>query len=175
MHIAIIGYSGSGKSTLAAQLSRVTDAPLLHLDSVHWLPGWQERPRDEERQLVRAFLDTNNAWVIDGNYSALFFEERMEKADRIVFLNFNRFVCLCRAIKRAKQYRGQTRPDMGKGCPEKMDLDFAKWILLDSRTRRAKKRYRQLQANYPQKFLEIRNQKALSAFSARALEAKDWL
>lgn len=171
MRVAVIGYSGSGKSTLAAHLGRLTGAPVLHLDSVHWLPGWKERPRDEERELVRSFLDTHASWVIDGNYGPLFFDERMEKADRIIFLNFNRFVCLYRAMKRAKQYRGQTRPDMGRGCTEKMDFEFARWILLDGRTDRMRMRYRQLQTKYPEKFLEIRNQKALSAFTARAMEA----
>lgn len=71
MRIAIIGYSGSGKSTLAAQLGQKLQVPVLHLDSVHWLPGWVERPREEEKQIVRAFLDEHDAWVIDGNYSAL--------------------------------------------------------------------------------------------------------
>lgn len=147
--------------------------PVLHLDSVHWLPGWVERAREEEKALVRAFLDRNESWVIDGNYSALYYEERLEKADRIIFLNFNRFVCLHRAAKRARQYRGRTRPDMGAGCTEKMDLEFAKWILYTGRTGRIRERYRKLRSAYPQKFIEIRNQKALSAFTARATEAKD--
>jgi hypothetical protein len=25
-------------------------------------------------------------------------------------------------------HRGETRPDLGEGCPEKIDLDFLKWI-----------------------------------------------
>ncbi len=173
MRIAIIGYSGSGKSTLAAQLGQSYGVPVLHLDSVHWLPGWVERAREEEKALVRAFLDRNESWVIDGNYSALYYEERLEKADRIIFLNFNRFVCLHRAAKRTRQYRGRTRPDMGAGCTEKMDLEFAKWILYTGRTGRIRERYRKLRSAYPQKFIEIRNQKALSAFTARATEAKD--
>ena len=81
MRIAIIGYSGSGKSTLAAQLGQAYGVPVLHLDSVHWLPGWVERAREEEKALVRAFLDRNKSWVIDGNYSALYYEERLEKAE----------------------------------------------------------------------------------------------
>lgn len=47
MRIAVIGYSGSGKSTLAARLGAAYGVPVLHLDSVHWLPGWVERPREE--------------------------------------------------------------------------------------------------------------------------------
>lgn len=171
MRIAIIGYSGSGKSTLAAQLGQKLQVPVLHLDSVHWLPGWVERPREEEKQIVRAFLDEHDAWVIDGNYSSLWHDERMEKADQILFLNFNRFICLHRAAKRARVYRGKTRPDMGKGCPEKIDLEFAWWILHDGRTAKIRNRYRKLRELYPGKFTEIKNQKALSAFTARALNA----
>ena len=62
MRIAVIGYSGSGKSTLAARLGAAYGVPVLHLDSVHWLPGWVERPREEEKALVRAFLDQNASW-----------------------------------------------------------------------------------------------------------------
>lgn len=175
MRIAIIGYSGSGKSTLAAQLGAALRAPVLHLDSVHWLPGWVERPREEELHLVRTFLDSNDAWVIDGNYTPLFYDERMKRADRIIFLNFNRFTCLRRAVNRTRIYKGRTRPDMGAGCTEKMDFEFARWILHDSRTAQAKSRYRRLKETYPEKFIEIRNQKALTAFTARATEAKDSL
>lgn len=175
MRIAVIGYSGSGKSTLAARLGAAYGVPVLHLDSVHWLPGWVERPREEEKALVRAFLDQNASWVIDGNYSTLYYEERLEKADRIVFLNFNRFTCLHRAAKRARLFKNRTRPDMGEGCNEKLDFEFARWILHGGRSKRAKNRYWQMRRAYPEKFIEIRNQKALSAFTARATEAKDCL
>lgn len=43
MRIAIIGYSGAGKSTLAKALGAQYDCPVLHLDALHFLPGWHER------------------------------------------------------------------------------------------------------------------------------------
>ena len=43
MKVAIIGYSGCGKSTLAKYIGKKCKVPVLHLDQVHWLPGWQER------------------------------------------------------------------------------------------------------------------------------------
>ena len=164
MRIAIIGYSGSGKSTLAALYGKAKDIPVLHLDTTHFLPGWRERPKEERAAIVRRFLDENSDWVIDGNYSGVFFEERMEKADRIIFLNFNRFSCLYRAWKRKVQYTGKTRPDMAEGCNEKMDAEFIRWILRDGRTARAKKRYRSLQEKYAGKFIVLRTQKALTAY-----------
>ena len=43
MRIAIIGYSGAGKSTLARALGERYACPVLHLDALHFLPGWKER------------------------------------------------------------------------------------------------------------------------------------
>lgn len=94
MKIAVIGYSGSGKSTLAAALGKEYGADVLHLDSVHFLPGWKERPDEEKRRVVEAFLDSHDSWVIDGNYTKLFYERRTEEADRIVMMLFGRFACL---------------------------------------------------------------------------------
>lgn len=81
MKIAILGLSGSGKSTLAKQLGSFYHAPVLHLDAVHFLPGWVERVPGEEEQLVTSFLDTHSSWVMDGNYTKTCYARRMEKID----------------------------------------------------------------------------------------------
>lgn len=60
MRIAVIGYSGSGKSTLADALGKLYNIPVLHLDSVHFLPGWQEREDDEKRRIVAEFMRENS-------------------------------------------------------------------------------------------------------------------
>ena len=59
MKIAILGTSGSGKSTLAKRLGETYGLPVLHMDTVHFLPGWVERPFEEEEAIVRQFLDEN--------------------------------------------------------------------------------------------------------------------
>ncbi len=84
MRIAIIGYSGSGKSTTARIISNYKRVPLLHLDSVHFAPGWTERSDDECRAIVQSFIE-GEQWVIDGNYSKLCMDERLERADTILF------------------------------------------------------------------------------------------
>ena len=56
MKIAILGTSGSGKSTLAKRLGERYGLPVLHMDTVHFLPGWVERPFAEEEAIVRQFL-----------------------------------------------------------------------------------------------------------------------
>ena len=164
MKIAIIGYSGAGKSTLARKLGQYYGAEVLHFDAVHFLPGWQVRPEAEKREITAQFLDTHEDWVIEGNYSKLYFERRMQEADRIVVLLFNRFACLLRVWRRYRTYRGQTRPDMGAGCNEKLDADFVKWILLEGRNKKARGRNQAVIRQYREKVTVIRNQRQLDRY-----------
>ena len=138
MKIAVMGYSGSGKSTLARELGELYGVPVLHLDRVMFLPNWKERPKDEQLAIVRDFMDSNEGWVIDGNYSGLLQERRLEEADRVVLLLFPRLSSLWRVVKRYRTYRGQSRPDMAEGCSEKLDAAFIRWVLWEGRS--AKKR-----------------------------------
>ena len=84
MKIAILGYSGSGKSTLARKLGEYYRVDVLHFDRVQFLPGWEVRPQEEKEKLTQDFLDSHTDWVIDGNYSKLSYERRMEEADKII-------------------------------------------------------------------------------------------
>lgn len=164
MKIAIIGYSGSGKSTMAKRISERFGLPVLYLDTVHWLPGWQEREREDSQRIVREFLDTHGEWVIDGNYKKLEHERRMSEADYILFMDFSRVRCFFRAWKRQRRYRGKTRDSITPGCDEKFDREFRLWILRDSRTKAAVTRYRSYQAQYPEKFFRARNDREARRF-----------
>ena len=91
MKIAILGLSGSGKSTLAKQLGSFYHAPVLHLDAVHFLPGWVERVPGEEEQLVTSFLDAHSSWVMDGNYTKTCYARRWKRQTRSSSLHSTAF------------------------------------------------------------------------------------
>ena len=164
MKIAIIGYSGSGKSTLAGILGEKYKIPILHFDTVQFLPDWVIREQDEKLRITKEFLDSNDSWVIDGNYSKLFFDRRMEEADEIIVMTFNRFSSLFRAYKRYIKYKNTTRPDMAEGCNEKFDFEFATWILWKGRTKSFRQRNKNVIKMYGDKVTVIKNQRRLSRY-----------
>lgn len=164
MKIAILGTSGSGKSTLAQTLGATYHAPVLHLDTVHFLPGWVERPLDEENAIVRRFLDTHESWIIDGNYTKTCYDRRLEEADQIIVLCFGRFTCLSRVLKRWWKNRGKVRSSSAPGCEEKIDAEFLWWVLHQGRTPAKLAGYRRIDQQYPEKFVFLKNQSQLERF-----------
>lgn len=124
--VAIIGSGGAGKSTLARKLGEITGLAVIHLDREYWRPGWTETPKPEWKARVEELV-TGEEWIIDGNFGGTM-EIRLAAADTVVLLDFPRMLCMYRAIKRAVTYRNRTRPDMGPGCTEKLDLAFLRWI-----------------------------------------------
>ena len=124
--IAIIGSAGSGKSTLAIQIANLVDLPLFHLDRLFWKSGWVETPKPEFSLVVEE-VASKPRWIIDGNYSRTI-EIRLKAADMIIFLDFSKYLCLFRAMKRSFLNRNKDRPDITEGCKEKFDMEFYKWI-----------------------------------------------
>lgn len=161
-----MGYSGSGKSTLAKKYGERYGIEVFHLDTINFDAGWVERTYEEKERDIRTFLDAHEDWVIDGNYTRYFLDERTKKADTIILLLFSPLSCLCRAIRRYLTFRGKSRPDMKEGCPEKLDREFIMWILRDGRTDKIKKVYRDIAERYPQKTVIIRDQRQLDRYMA---------
>jgi adenylate kinase family enzyme len=124
--VAIIGCGGAGKSTFSRILSEVLNIPVYHLDKLNWKPGWISTPRDEWDELMKTLI-SKEEWIIDGNYSRTL-DIRLNNADTIVFLNMAMYLCIYRIVKRRFMYHGKSRPDMHEGCPEKLHIDFVKWV-----------------------------------------------
>ena len=124
--ILIVGPSGAGKSTLAVAMGRILGLPVIHLDAEHWKPGWVAPPQEEWRPVVTR-LCQKPSWIIDGNFSGSL-DIRIPASDTVIFMDFPRYLYIWRVLKRVWKFRGQVRPDMAPGCPERFDPGFLAWL-----------------------------------------------
>ncbi len=124
--IIIIGCSGSGKSTLARQLASRLSLPLVHLDKLYWRENWRPVTEEEFDMLLQMELE-KPVWVMDGNFRRTL-PLRLARCDTAVYLDYPRWLCLFRVLKRVLTHYGRTRPDMGENCPEWLDFKFLKFI-----------------------------------------------
>ena len=124
--IIIIGCGGAGKSTLARQLGDKLNLPVVHLDKLFWLPGWVEMEKDAFDALLLEEM-AKEKWIMDGNFNRTM-SQRLERCDTVIYLDFSRFACLMGVLKRVITTYGKERPDMGEGCPERIDFEFLKWV-----------------------------------------------
>ncbi|MDW0109443.1 P-loop NTPase family protein [Sporosarcina aquimarina] len=126
--IVVLGVSaGVGKSTFARQLGAKLTLPVTYLDRLYFEPGWKE-VSEEVFQQRQAEVCVQRAWIIEGNYSKTL-SLREAHADTIIYLELPLLVCLGRVVKRRINFHQQTRPELGVGCPEKMDWEFLKYIV----------------------------------------------
>ena len=124
--VAVVGCGGAGKSTLARALGERTGLPVIHLDTHFWNPGWVETPHDDWIP-VHEELCARDRWIMDGNFSRTL-PARLERADTAIFLDLPTWLCVTRVLVRVHSYHGRTRPDLPEGCPEKLDLEFLRWV-----------------------------------------------
>lgn len=126
--IVILGSAGSGKSTLARLIGVRLGLPVVHLDTLFWEPGWVQ-PEDEAFRARVAGAIAGDAWITEGNYSRQTFDLRLPRADRVIWLEVPRLVCVWRVLLRG--LRGGRRPDLPEGCDETLDrayLDFLRYV-----------------------------------------------
>lgn len=112
--ILVTGMAGSGKSAFSKALSARTGLPVIHLDLHYWKPGWV-KPSDDEWRATQRQLLAGEAWIADGNYHETL-DLRLERADTVVVLNTQWWVCAGRAF-----LRGVRRPagtEMPDGCDD---------------------------------------------------------
>lgn len=159
--IIIIGCGGAGKSTLARQLGEELNLPVVHLDSIFWLPNWVERDRDEFDGLVRQEM-AKPQWIIDGNYNRTM-EERVKYCDTIIYLDFSRMACLFGIFWRLLTNIGKTRLDMGPGCKEKIDWEFVKWVWNYNKNKR-QRYYRMLNEAEGKETIVLKNRRMVKRF-----------
>jgi thymidylate kinase len=62
---------------------------------------------------------------------------------------------------------------MAEGCNEKFDFEFIKWILWEGRSKKARKRYKDVISKYPKKIIVIKNQKQLDRYQKCIADLKN--
>ena len=122
--IAIVGPPGSGKTTLAREVSARTGIEVVHLDHSYFGPGWREMPSSTWRAAHRSLL-ASESWIMDGTYADTI-DDRLAMADTVITLEFTRWRCLVRVLRRILRHYG--KDVQAPGCPEKLSLEFLRYV-----------------------------------------------
>ncbi|HUP85021.1 MAG TPA: hypothetical protein VM143_05055 [Acidimicrobiales bacterium] len=97
--ILVYGVTGSGKTTLARRIGEVSGLEWHSVDDeIGWLPGWVERPKEEQRDLATR-IASSEEWVLDTAYGH-WRDVVVPRAELIVALDYPRFVSLFRLLRR---------------------------------------------------------------------------
>ncbi|MCM2397682.1 AAA family ATPase [Rhizobium sp. S95] len=125
--LLVLGCSGSGKSTLSRKLGERLDLPHISMDrEVFWLPGWQQRPRDEMLERITEIV-ARPRWIMDGTNPRTL-PVRLPRTDLVIWMRPPRLVSLYGVLSRGIRYRGRSRPEMADGCPERVTLEFLRYV-----------------------------------------------
>jgi adenylate kinase family enzyme len=157
----IIGCGGSGKSTLARQLGEKLNLPVIHLDKLFWTPGWVSISKEEFNRVHEEAI-SKEKWIIDGNFDRTI-PVRLQRCDTVIYLDFSRLACLMGVLKRVLTTFGTVRPNMGEGCPERIDLDFLKWVWNFNKNKR-ERNYRLLKEAEGVRVIILKNRRAVKKF-----------
>lgn len=126
--VLVIGCSGGGKTTFSAKIAAYRNLEFQSLDrDVRWLPGWVERDRAGQREII-AQLAQRERWVMDGS-GASSFDLRLPRTELVLWVRVPKPIALFGLFKRVFRYYGSVRPAMAEGCPERLpDRDFLSYI-----------------------------------------------
>ena len=125
--VLVMGSSGSGKSTFAMRLSEITGIPFVSLDALFWKPSWVKSDKSEFRERVTEAA-RQPRWIMDGNFHSHLVELRRDVSDTVIWFDLPRSACLLGIVKRIARSYGKVRPEMGEGCPEKIDFEFFRYV-----------------------------------------------
>ncbi|MHA7262907.1 P-loop NTPase family protein [Arthrobacter sp. TMN-37] len=118
------GVTGSGKTSAAHAYARATGVPEYSADDdLGWLPGWRERPLEEQRRIA-AGIAARERWVIDSTYSG-WRDILLARAELVVALDYPRWLSLGRLVRRTIR-RCMTREPVCNGNTESFRRVFTR-------------------------------------------------
>ena len=165
--VMIIGQPGAGKSTLARAIGARTALPVIHIDTIHWQPGWVERSAEEKTRLCRE-VERQDRWIFEGGHSATW-SSRIARADHLIWIDRSLPLRLWRILSRTLTMLGRTRPDLPENCPEQATR-LPEFLSFVWRTRKsARHKMEQLAASAPAtcRVIRLRSNRQTKAFLSR--------
>jgi adenylate kinase family enzyme len=164
----VCGPTGSGKTTLAQNISQRLGIAHIELDSLFWLPDWQEKDLEQFRaDLVNRLASHPEGWVCDGNYRVVR-DLILHHATTIVWLRPRYWTALQQLTKRTfarvkdkKLLWGTNRETLRTALFSRDSI-----ILYQLLTWRKYNRLGRSFAEYPHqaKVIQLRTQKEIEAF-----------
>ena len=138
------------------RISEKKNIPVLHLDSIKWDKEWKPVDNSVVLPQVAEFMAQDN-WIIDGYYTYLMIDERLEKADKIVLLQLSRLTCFFRALKRTKSRRKD-------GYKNDFNWWFVKFTLFGCRNKERREFYKGITEKYKDKTVVLKTTQQVEKF-----------
>lgn len=181
--ILIMGYSGSGKTTLAAKIGQKLGCRVIYIDELQFTDTFEMQDQKKVFSQINEALAQQDSWVIDGYLSQYIEDKWLEAADCVLFLNFSRWRCLVRLLKRSQSHHRQDhiqppRPDLPpseekklkrrrerpEGWMKRKNLRYLRWIFLQENRLRRQRYYFRTGERCTEKFMVVNTPKQLDAF-----------
>lgn len=122
-------------------------------------------PEKRDKQIIEEAQ--KEKWIIDGTFIDTL-EERIKRADKVIFLDYSTITFLKGIFKRLFKNYGKEKPDM-PGCKERFDLSFIFYVATYNLRRR--KYIVEILNKYPEKdIMYFKKQKDLNSWVEKLKE-----
>ncbi|HVQ44570.1 MAG TPA: hypothetical protein VMT30_06410 [Candidatus Saccharimonadia bacterium] len=125
--ILIVGVSGTGKTRLARRMSIKLHIRAVLLDTIFWKENWQEEDPKVVESKIRRVIQ-KDTWIIEGYIEPLG-AERVKRAGKVIYLDYPGYIAFWGGLRRWREFRGKTRPEMPAGNIEAFGWKFLMTLL----------------------------------------------